>query len=124
MIAPCDRAYSTTTVSTSCTYGDCANCTMDCTIIVVDATPTRTRDEELWDELVHSLTYLPDPVEEYPYPFPEPICIETIRFWRKTQKKSRFRNIFEHKPFIKRRMPFSKSGWLARKGRLRKRGKK
>jgi len=118
------RTYSnsTTTVSTGgCTSGNgnCTDCTMDCTIIVIDTTPTR----DPWAELLESLpTYLPD--KEVHYILPEPIDMETIRFWRKAQKKSRYRDIIEHKPLIKRRMPLSKSGWLARKGRLRKKGKK
>lgn len=118
-----DYSNSTTAVPTGCTR-NCRNCTMYCTMIVIfmDGTDSPTA-EELRAEGSFYDTELPDKTDDIIYPITL-VDIETIRFWRKTQKKSRFRNVFNHKPLIKRRMSFSKSGWLATKGRLRKRGKK
>ena len=113
---------STTAMPTGCTR-NCRNCTMNCTMIVVFVGGTDTTEEQLLAEGSFYDTRLPDKVQEEI--IPDPIDIETIKFWRRlAQKKSRFKSVLNHKPLLKRRMLFSKSGWLATKGRLRKKGKK
>lgn len=80
-----------------------------------------------WIPVAVSVYYkTPDPTPDTDnYIYPDPINIETIKFWREqARKESRYRNIFEHRPLIKRRTLNSRSGWLAKLGRLRKKGKK
>lgn len=114
MIATTDF-YGTTTTGTACNR-NCRECTMDCQTITFVGRRTAvytTHDEPL---------YLSDPAPEREY---EPFNNETLRLWRReSRKKSRYRNPFEHKPLTKRRTLISISGWLGRKGRLRKKGKK
>jgi hypothetical protein len=56
--------------------------------------------------------------------FPDPIDREALKLWRKLAKqKPQYRSKFILKPHIKRRILNSKSGWLARVGRKKKRGK-
>ena len=67
-----------------------------------------------------------DPEEPFEdnYLFPDPIDQETLKLWRKLAKqKPQYRSKFILKPHIKRRILNSKSGWLARVGRKKKRGK-
>jgi len=112
----------TITTGTHCT-GDCKHCTWGCELqvyrigstTVVICTGT-TSDNDLSDFLCHS------PKEEKDYIF-IPIDPQIIRDRRKeARKKWEFKS---NKPqvFLKRRLQFSKSGWLTRKGRLRKKGK-
>lgn len=109
------------TTYTNCSM-NCHTCTKTCTVVVVYTGGSTVTEE--YDDL-YGLTRLPDPVEEYEYPYQDPIDIETLKFWKQLAwKKSRYKKVCNHKPSLKRRMLFSKSGWLARKGRLRKKGKK
>jgi len=56
--------------------------------------------------------------------FPDPIDRETLKLWRElSRKRLLYRNNFIFKPYIKRKVLNSKSGWLARVGRKKKRGK-
>lgn len=113
--------------TTGCTR-NCTCCTVPCTVVIIytggaTITTGTTEQQRKRDPCSYSYaTYMPDPVDDYFYL--EPVDIETIRLWRReSRKKSRY-NILEHRPLIKRRTLNSKSGWLTRKSRLRKKGKK
>jgi hypothetical protein len=110
--------YGSTTTGTACNE-NCRDCTMTCTISVIYVEGRRTASLRTCNEPL----YLPEPTgRDIRW---EPFDNETLRLWRReSRKKSRYRNPSEHKPLIKRRIPISISGWLARKGRLRKKGKK
>lgn len=55
----------------------------------------------------------------------KPFDDEILKIWRRESRiRSKYHNPYEHKPLIKRRALISISGWLGRKGRLRKKGKK
>lgn len=114
--------------TTGCT-GNCTCCTVPCTVVIIyiggatitTGTTEQQRKRDPWPDSY--VTRMPDPVDDYFYP--EPVDIETIQLWRReSRKKSRYSNILEHRPLIKRRTLNSKSGWLTRKSRLRKKGKK
>jgi hypothetical protein len=109
------------TITTGCTR-NCTCCSTPCSIVIISATTGTGQWPEPWEPFPSFPTYTPDPVDEYIYP--EPVGEETIRFWRReSRKKSRYSNILEHKPLIKRRTPYSISR-LDRRGHLRKKGKR
>lgn len=58
------------------------------------------------------------------YVIPDPIDRETRQLWRELDRRRPLhKTLFIRKPYVKRRMLNSMSGWIARTGRKRKKGK-
>lgn len=117
-----------TTTPTGCAGRDCRNCTTECSLVVIYTTAGTVVGTTLLPGERYasaSLTREEWPDKEEERVFEIPVDYEELKLWRREiRKRSRYRNPFNHKPLLKRRTLFSKSGWLARKGRLRKKGKK
>lgn len=113
--------YTETTSAggTGCS-GRCRGCTMLCEVSGIYG----------WGYTYHCATSNdgysgPDPDPTEPKEFDIPVNHEELRLLRKEiKRRSLYKNPFNHKPTMIRRVLFSKSGWLTRKGRLRKKGKK
>ena len=116
-----------TSSSTSTRNCECCNPSCDCwttvylydegTVAVCDCNAPRS---------VFSKSLYADPEEPFEDDdlFLDPIDRETLRLWRKlSRKKPQYRSKHIFKPHIKRRILISKSGWIARVGRKKKRGK-
>lgn len=118
-------AVATTGTATGCPYnlynfrcGNCGNYSYysihGVTIIICNRCQSVSSD----------VTYtLPEPTEDDFYLFPK-IDLETIRLWRElSRQRPKCRINYIVKPFFKRRLLNSKSGWIARVGYRKKRGK-
>jgi len=125
---------STETTGTSCCC-DCRTCTMDCPYIFIyigdNGTGTSAFTESASATITLSVATAYGNREPYTPVYrkkekkPRQVCEETIRFWRKDTRKIQSNKVqIGHKPITKLRAPYSMSGWLDRKGRLRKKGKK
>ena len=112
------------TITSSCS--SCRNCTMGCfsytyfihnNIIVV--TPSGCSFQPNTVNISNTCT---DPEKEKEI-IEEHIDRETINFWNKLKKqKLKFKYTAFYKPSIKRRSLISKSGWLPKSVRKRKKG--
>ncbi len=131
------RSDSYTTVTATNTGQTCDHECQDCTIGCLQTfyiTPFLTVSYCVNDNNTNYSDPHRDPYGEPTYTepdttdhvVPDPICWETLKEWREESKrisKLKFKPI-NKLPRLLRRMNYSKSGWLARKGRLRKKGKK
>lgn len=115
--------------STQTSTRDCDNCSPSCdcwTVIYQYGTTFVAICDCNVSRIAYGKTTYDMPAKEFIEEdlFPDPIDRETLKLWRElSRKRPRYRSKYIFKPYIKRRVLNSKSGWLARVGRKKKRGK-
>ncbi len=133
---PSSGDSTNSTCEWTCTRTDCTDCASNCAYIfycgttTAIAVPRRRRyarsDDVYTEEGIQKL--VKELKDNMPEKAAEPIFIrhmndETMRLWRKLQRyRRKYKPVFRYKPTIKRRLNISKSGWLPRGVRRRKKG--